>query len=240
MKKDIIKIIVIIIFFYAVGYAITYPYEVSYEGSSDIVLIEDGKNYETLGDVIQHPKLQNSLLYIMIWEPLEDLPIWFEKKDYDKKIEQLKLKIAHSNTTTHRDSSNLEQLIKGKITFTKGFVDFEDYLIGLNKLQNNYTNKDVKIVFIDHPDTESNRIEDDIRKWKSVIKKHQIKGYHFLASKQLLDNLIQQLKVEDKKLYFPYRLLTNSSGEVIDYSAPAVFLEQKILYKKIDSLLLIN
>ncbi|GAA3558503.1 hypothetical protein [Snuella lapsa] len=241
MIKDLVKIIGIISFFTAIGYALTYPYEVKFNGTDDIVLIEDYSNYNSLDQIINHPKLQNSILYITVWEPLKNVPVWFGRKDYEKRIEELTLKLAEKNEKDlqqrKKDSAQLNHLTNGKTTLVKDIIKFENYVSGLNSLYDNYNDKNVKIVFVDYPNTDSNRKADDIRKWKKTIQQYQIKGYHFLASPKLITDIREHIKAKDAKLFFPYRILVNTGEQYINYNAPAVILEQETLYKNLDILL---
>ncbi len=64
--KTILKIVAIIAFFTATAYALTYPYELAYKGTEDIILIEESYEYTSLEQAINRPKFNGKVLFIRI------------------------------------------------------------------------------------------------------------------------------------------------------------------------------
>jgi len=69
--KVVGKIVGVIVLFIGLGYAITYPYELSYSGSDDIILIEDSYSFSTISDIINRKEFKNKVLYIDVSEPFD-------------------------------------------------------------------------------------------------------------------------------------------------------------------------
>lgn len=77
--KPIFKILGIVLFFLAIGYGLTYPYELAYSGSEDIKIIADSYEFSSLKEIIEREEFKNKVLYIDLSEP-------FDKSD-DKEMD---------------------------------------------------------------------------------------------------------------------------------------------------------
>ena len=71
MIKTILQILGIASFFIALGYVLTYPYELSYKGDHKVLLIEESYEFSSLDEIINRAEFENKTLYITNWEPFD-------------------------------------------------------------------------------------------------------------------------------------------------------------------------
>ena len=240
--NNILKIIGIIIFFSVLGYAITYPYKIEYNGDVDIVLIDDVESFKTLENVINYPDLKNSVLYVLVWNPSEDrISIFSNKKEVlaiqNEKLTKIKEDENYQNYSKER-IKKLQELIISNKYHVKQIVNIDNYIVSLEKLQKKYKNENFKVVFIEYPGNQSYKNGDLTEKWKFYIKKHKLKGYHFLASEQLIQNIKNIVNQRDESLLMPFRLLTDNFGIIRNYNTLSGVSNSEQLYQNIDSLLI--
>lgn len=240
--NNILKIIGIIIFFSVLGYAITYPYKIGYNGGVDSILVEDIERFKTLEDVINYPDLKNSVLYVLVWNPSEDrISIFSNKKEVlaiqNKKLAKIKEDENYQNYSKEYIERLKNIILENKYN-VKEIIDIDNYISSIKKLQKKYENENFKIVFIEYPRNESYRKEDFVSKWKYFFEKHELKGYHFFASKQLIQNIKDVVNEKDESLLMPFRLLIDESGTIRNYNALSGVSNHEQLYQSVDSLLI--
>lgn len=217
--KYLIKSLAIVLFFTLAGYALTYPYNLSYEGEKDIFLIETSKEACSIKDILNRPEFKNKVLFVRVGVPLES-EILIPKFD-DAQTNKI---IIHKN--------GKKQIIHSKNQ------PYYFQLQRLSELKEHYNNKEVALVFIDFPNVDSNLQEDNLRKWKATIKKYKIKGYHILINLKVYTKVMRALEKEKGISGNVHcNFLVNKKGEIINGNAPSPTFNLEKLYTKIDSLL---
>ncbi len=215
--KIIFKISGIILFFILVGYILTYPYEMSYKGTDEITLLEDSYESTSLEEIINRSEFIGKTLFIHIREPLER--------------EWLTPKYIRNDTNKVTTINNEKRIIRSKSK------PYKYQLKKLSELNNRYKNKDFKLVFLSDSDSDTEKKEDDIRKWKAIIKKYEIAGTHLIMSPELHKKMRAKVKSITGKRFFPHNLIVNKNGEIVNNNAPSPSFFQKKLYAELDSLL---
>jgi hypothetical protein len=218
MKKNILKIISIVTFFSAMAFALTYPYELSYNGTEDVRLIEESHEYTSLEQVINRPEFKGEVLFIRVGYVFESERIIPNNSKFEN---------------THSFSEDGTPYIVHSVK--------DPYVYQINTLcEMNEKYKDkVKMIYLSLPpyykSSQSN--QDGLRKWKAFIKRYPVKGYHLRMSNELRKKL-RDLKVSNNDKYiFPYNLIIDKKGKIIDTIAPSPIFEKQKLYRKLDSIL---
>jgi hypothetical protein len=108
----------------------------------------------------------------------------------------------------------------------------------LSEMNEKYKGK-VKMIYLSLPpyykNSQSN--QDGLRKWKAFIKRYPVKGYHLRMSNELRKKL-RDLKVSNNDKYvFPYNLIIDKKGKIIDTIASSPIFEKQKLHRKLDSIL---
>jgi hypothetical protein len=230
MKKNIFQIAGIILFFFLTGFVLTYPYELSYHGNDEIILLEDSYEKTSLEELINRNEFKGKVLYIRIWEPFDT-----EIKAYSEK----ELATFQSQLDTLKDNIDsdeyklLSMKLKGQIV--QG-VSIEDQLNAIEMLLPKYKNDDVAFVYITYPDNNYQNRKDDFRKWKTAVKRYKTPGYHLVMNPELGKQVRRYFTETATKRYLPYYLLVNKQGKIVDYQAPWP-QDTALLYPMINQLL---
>ncbi|MDO5969287.1 hypothetical protein Q4Q35_05655 [Flavivirga aquimarina] len=215
----LLKILGIVLSFTLIGYALTYPYELSYTGEDGVILIEDPKEFTSIEQVIHRPEFKNKVLYVRIGEPLEAEIL---RPNYNDN---------KANKIIVRDNGE-KQIIHSKSQ------PYYFQLQRLSELKEHYSNQEVVLVFIDFPDSDTNTQEDDIRKWKAIIKKYKVKGCHVMMNSKAYLKMRHDIEKEKGiPSYLHYNLLVSKNGKIVNDNAPSPSFNKEKLYREIDSLL---
>ncbi len=217
--KKIFQILGIIIFFSLIGFALTYPYELAYKGTEDIKLIEESYEYTSLEQVTNRPEFKGKVLFIRVGGRFEServIPDYVGKEENKIIIGNDGEKyIIHSKSSPNNYQLN-----------------------ALSEMRNHYKGKEVEMIYLIFPYGETNQKEDNLRIWKSLIKKYPTKGYHLIISKKLYRKIRGSRDiVKNGNYFFPYNLITNKYGSIIEYDAPSPIFEKEKLYVELDSIL---
>lgn len=182
-------------------------------------MIEDYSDYTILEQVIHRPEFRNKILYVRIGEPLES----------ERLIPNYKG--GKANKITIRDNEK-KQIIHSKNQ------PYYFQVQQLFKFKEHYENKDVALVFIDLPDSDTDTQEDDLRKWKAIIKKYKVRGYHVMMNTKAYLKMRNDIEIETGiSPYYHYNLIVNKKGEIVNNNAPSPRFEKEKLYAELDSLL---
>jgi hypothetical protein len=240
--KIVLKIVGIIIFFSISAYTLTYPYELSYKGTKDIKLIEESYEYTSLEQIINRSEFKDKVLYIRVWEPLEREICNYSLKEQKKQRDSI-IKLIENDTldkditTPERIRNNL--FLSGKMGIVKDVISFEEELKYLSEMQEDYQSKNIAFVFLTRPVSEFKTKQNDLRKWKAAIKKHKIKGNHFIMSPKLESKLISKIKAikGNNMVVFPHNFIVDKYKNIVNKNAASPSFEKEILYSELDSIL---
>lgn len=242
MTKKIIQIIGIILFFCVVAYALTYPYELSYSGNEDIKLIEESYEFTSLEQVIDRPEFKGKVLYVRVWEPLEHEFYNYQLKKVKGGQKDYLLKVIEADAlkpyvlTSKKISGG--GFLSGKRALDKDVISFEGQLKRLSEMEENYKNENIVFVFLTRPDSDFKKKEDDLRKWKAVIKKFKIKGFHFVMCSELEGELVTKIKeIKENRFVFPHNFIIDKQGNIVNNNAASPSFEKEKLYAELDSIL---
>jgi len=216
--KRTIQIISIILFFSVMGYALTYPYELSYHGDDEIIIIEESYEFKSLEEVINRPEFKNKVLYIRLGTPLESeilIPDYYGD--------------AENKVSIGRDGNK-------RIIHSKSKPN-EYQLRTLAEMKSHYKNAELEMLFLSFSDSKSNQKNDEFRKWKAIVKKNKIKGYHLIMSTKFYKEMRDRPKPKKRKTIFPYNLIVNKQGVVVNSNAPSPSFDKERLYAELDSIL---
>jgi hypothetical protein len=230
MTKSFFQILAIVLFFFIVGYVLTYPYELSYHGSETVILLEDSYENTSLEELINRKEFKGKVLYIRIWEPFDT-----EVKPYtDKELKTFKSQLDSLKDDTDSDEYKLLAMkVEDRIVQA---VSIEEQLNALEIISNKYKNSDVAFIYITDPDNHSESRKNDLRKWKTAVKKYETPGYHMIMNPELVRQIKQHLKERTNNSYLPFFLLANKLGNIVDYQAPWP-QDTALLYPQINHLL---
>lgn len=214
MTKTIVQIFGIILFFFLIGYILTYPYELSYQGSDTVVLLEDSYEKTSLNELISRDEFKGKVLYIRIWEPFDT-----EIKPYsDKELETFRNQLDSLKDNTDSDEYKLLSMkLEGRIFQS---VSIEYQLSAIEMLAQKYKNEDIAFVYIANPDNNSQSRKDDFREWKMAVKRYKTPGYHMVLNPKLGKQVRMHFKETMKNAYLPFYLLADKQGNITDYQAP--------------------
>jgi len=230
MTRNILQILSIILFFFLIGYVLTFPYELSYQGNDEIVLLEDSYEKTSLEELINRKEFKGKALYIKIWEPFDT-----EFKPYtDKELKTFKNQLDSLKDNPDSDEyKRLSMKLKGRMVQR---VSTEEQLYALKIVSNKYKNSNVAFVYITDPDNDSSDKKDDFRKWKMAVKEYKIAGYHLIMNPKLVEQVRQTVNEFTNNQFFPFYLLADKQGNVANYQASWP-QDTTLLYSQIDSLL---
>jgi hypothetical protein len=215
--KITLKIIGIVAFFSLVAYTLTYPYELTYKGTEDIILIEESYKYTSLEQVINRPEFKDKVLFIHIGEPLE--------------TELLIPNYTGNNANKVTTVNNEKRIIYSKSK------PYGYQLKKLSELNNRYKDKDFKLIFLSNSDSHTEKKYDDIRKWKTIIKKYEIEGTHLIMNEELHTKMRAKAKNITGKRFFPLNIIVNKKGEIINNNGTSPTFFQEKLFVELDSIL---
>ncbi|MDW7692995.1 hypothetical protein R9C00_10305 [Flammeovirgaceae bacterium SG7u.111] len=218
--KSIFQILGIALFFFLIGYFLTYPYELSYQGNETIILLEDSYECASMEELVNRKEFDGKVLYIRIWEPFDN-----EIKPYNSK----ELAAFHSKYELDPDESILLRA-QGRVVRT---VPLEKQLAAFDSVYQKYKNQPAAIVYITMPDNDFPNREDDFRKWKIAIKKYEIQGYHLVTNPELNKSIRRDSTIEGP---LPFHLLVDKEGQIVNYQAPWP-QDTSLLYPAINILL---
>lgn len=225
MKKSILQIMGIILFFFLIAYFLTYPYELSYNGNDSIILLEDSYEKTSLEELINRKELNGKVLYIRLWEPFDT-----ETKDYTgKELEAFEHRLDSLRKQNSSVKYNLYTTDKEGVKSLK--IPIEEQINALNTIYNKYKTSDVALVYIADPDNDLISKKDDFRKWIKGVKEFGTPGYHMILNQELLKKI--HGKLND---YLPYFLLADKQGNIVNYQAPWP-QDTVLLYPQIEHLL---
>jgi hypothetical protein len=213
--KITLKIIGIVAFFSLVAYILTYPYELAHKGTEDIILIEESYEYTSLEQVINRPEFKDKVLYIKVWEPFSGEYLPYTKKELDTSTVYFNWNNKDSNKVNGKLDFTLPK--KGKIV---KYFDFEHQYKLFSELTNKYKNKDIAFISLANPDSDLETKSDDLRKWKMAIKKHQIKGYHFIMNPKLCQKIRTQISEITNNRFLPFHIIVDKEGQIVNFNAP--------------------
>lgn len=228
--KNIVQILGIILFFFLIGYLLTYPYELSYHGSKTVILLEDSYEKTSLEELINRKEFKGKVLYIRIWEPFDNevKPYTLSELDtFQSRLDSLK------DDTTSDEYKLLSMKVEGHILQS---ISIEEQLDALETISRKYKNSDVTFIYITDPDNDSQSRKDDLRKWKMAVKKYATPGYHMIMNPKLVKLVKQHLKETTNNGYLPFYLLANKQGNIIKYQAPWP-QDTALLYPQLNHLL---
>lgn len=231
--KTTSRILGIVIFFFLFGYILTYPYELSYHGNNEIVLLEDSYKDSTFEQLIGRDEFKNKVLYIKIWEPFEPEVIPYTQSELEK------LRIKRDSLWKVNDSTDLEHLdlmISGVFVQT---AEIEDHLKYYFEVMEDYKKRDVEFIHIANPDSDTKTRTDDFRKWKAAIKKYKIPGFHLIMNSELSEKVRVKIQEITKYRYLPHYILVDKHGRIVTGGAPGPD-NKSLLYPQLDSLLKTN
>ncbi len=230
MTKNILQISGIILFFFLIGYALTFPYELSYQGNDKIVLLEDSYEKTSLEELINRKEFKGKALYIKIWEPFDT-----EVKPYtDKELKMFKSQLdSLKDNPDSDDYKRLSMKLKGRMVQA---VSTEEQFNALKIVSNKYKKSDVGFIYITDPDNDSPDKKDDLRKWKMAVKEYKMAGYHLFMNPKLVEQVRQTVNEITNNRFFPFYLLADKQGNIVNYKAPWP-QDTTLLYSQIDSLL---
>ncbi len=212
--KTILQILGIASFFFLVGYALTYPYELSYKGDDEIILIEDSYEYSSFEEIINREEFKNKVLYITHWEPFDTELIPYSEKE----LGEFRLKIdSLKSIPNSAEYKRLLQVEKGRLV--KPFP-IEDQLKYFFAVSNNLKNRELEFIYIADPDNDLISKHSEIRMWKAAIKKFQIAGHHFVLNPDLSDKVREQIYEITNNIYLPQYCLVNKQGSIVDFKVP--------------------
>ncbi len=107
-------------------------------------------------------------------------------------------------------------------------------------MKTHYNNEEIEIVYLILPPYgETSKKTDNFINWKSFIKKYPVKGNHMIISPQLYKKLRDSRHkgvVRDTHL-FPYNLIVNKQGNIVNNNAHSPIFEKEKLYTELDSTL---
>ncbi|MBS9767945.1 MAG: hypothetical protein KGV44_10465 [Flavobacteriaceae bacterium] len=114
------------------------------------------------------------------------------------------------------------------------------YTNKFNELYDKYKNTQFVYLYYLHKEyylnLQSTRKQDLIRQWKSILKKHQIKGYHFFVGSDLEKNMMEITKEIHEPHYYPFSIFVTPSGKIKNTSE--VYSSRANSIQKLDSLFL--
>jgi hypothetical protein len=214
MAKKILQILGIILFFFLIGYILTYPYELSYHGSDTVVLLEDSYEVISLEELVNRKEFKGKVLYIRIWEPFDT-----EYKPYtDKELETFRNQLdSLKENTDSNEYKRFAMKIEGRILQK---ISIEEQLDALETIFCKYKNSDVAFVFITDPDNDFQSRKDDLRKWKLAVKKYETAGYHLIMNPKLAIQTRQHFKKTTNSGALPRYLLADKQGNILNNQAP--------------------
>lgn len=224
--EKIAQIAGIILFFTLAAFVITYPYELAYTGTEDIKPIDESYEYTSIEQVLDRPEFKNKVLYIRIGEPLEDEII--NPKKYEP---------ANSNQVIVKEDGE-------KAIVHSRRLPYEYQLQTLKETRNRYKDKGFEMVFLSDSDSDvmpksPKKKKEDLRKWKSIIKKYKIAGHHFIMSPEFYSDMVVQLKeIKKNGPLFPHNVIIGRHGILINNNALSPSYEKERLYKELDSIIL--
>jgi hypothetical protein len=229
MMKKILQILSIALFFFLIGYALTYPYELSYHGSETVILLEDSYEKTSLEALIDREEFKGKVLYIRIWQPF-----WTEYKSYTmNELETMQSRLdSLKNDTTSEDYKTLSTEVQGR---TLQYSSIEEQLIALDTISQKYKNSDIAFIYIADPYNSYPSRKDYLRKWKMAVKQHESPGYHLIMNPELANQVRQRIDSTYNGCY-PRYLLANKQGKIINYEA-AWPQDTVLLYPQINHLL---
>lgn len=228
--KVILKIASISLFFFIIGYILTYPYELLYGGDDNIKLIEESYECKSLEELLDRKEFRGKVLYVKIWEPFEhEVKSYTEEEfvQYRKKLDSLK---SDPDSPEYKKTS---LILNGRIVKS---YKIENQVDNLLKVSSRYIGKDVEFIYVTYPDSDTKKKRDDMRKWKTAMKKFKIKGYHLIMNHKLFTQIRDQYRERNEHRYLPYQILCNKRGEIVNLEA-AWPQNQKLLISQIDKLL---
>lgn len=229
MIKNILQILGIALFFFLIGYVLTYPYELSYNGSETVVLLDDSYEKTSLEELINRKEFEGKVLYIRVWEPFdtEARPYTdIEQESFQKQLDSLK------GNTDSNEYRHLSMKVKGRLLQR---ISIEEQLDALEIISSKYQNSNVAFVYITDPDNDFISKKDDLRKWKMAVKKYETSGYHLIMNPSLAKQIRQHFNEITNSGVLPKYLLVDKQGN-INYRTPWP-LDTTLLYPQINQLL---
>ncbi|AOW08524.1 hypothetical protein [Flavobacterium gilvum] len=231
--KTTLQIIGIASFFAIIGYVLTYPYELSYSGEKDIILIEDSHDISSVSELTHRDEFKNKVLYIKIWEPDASEIFRYTQEDLKKLTNREKSFFKNDITTNDKESN--EFIANGGIL---KYYDPEDQFYYQPALINTYKNKDIVFVYLTAFKSDFEKKEDKLRRWKSVIKRHKIEGCHIILSYDSFENLKKEIP-DLNEFNLPHNLIVDKKGVIINYNAPNP-RDKELLFPELDAALKTN
>lgn len=229
MIKNILQILGIALFFFLIGYVLTYPYELSYNGSKSVVLLEDSYEKTSLEELVNRKEFEGKVLYVRIWEPFdtEVRPYTdIERESFQRQLDSLK------DDTTSNEYFHLSMKVKGRFLQS---VSIKEQLYALETISCKYKNRNVAFVYITDPNNDFISRKDDLRKWKMAVKKYETPGYHLIMNPSLAKQIRQHFKERTNCGILPKYILVDKQGNV-NYSTPWP-KDTTLLYPQINQLL---
>jgi hypothetical protein len=230
ITKNILQIAGISLFFFLIGFFLTYPYELSYNGNEKVVLLEDSYDDTSLEALINKKEFHGKVLYIRIWEPFDPESRSYteeERKVFQKQLEDLK------DDSTSAAYQSLLWKVEGR---TVKSLSVQKQLDAIESVAQKFDNKEVAFVFITDPDSNFKSRKDDLRKWKKAVKKFQTPGYHLILNPQMAKYLRQHFNKTRGRGVLPHYLLADKRRKVIEHQVPWP-QDTALLYSRINQLL---
>ncbi len=237
MSKSILQILAIALFFFLIGYVLTYPYELSYHGSDTVVLLEDSYEETSLEGLINRKEFKGKVMYIKIWEPFDtETKPYTEIKPYtDKEMDILKNQQDSLNDGLQSNEYSLLFSREMECGIVKS-ITVEEQLDALENISRKYKNSNVAFIYITVPDNDMTSRKDDFRKWKTAVKEYKIPGYHMIMNPELVKLVRQHQREATNNSFLPFFLLADKQGKITDYNAPWP-QDTALLYAQINHLL---
>jgi hypothetical protein len=228
--KTTFHILGIVIFFFLFACVLTFPYELSYHGADEIILLEDSYKDTSFQELIARNEFKNKVLYIKIWEPFEQEVIPYTENELERL--QIKRDIL-KNVNDSTEFEHVDRLTNGVIIQA---TDIEDHLKYFFEVMKDYKKRDVEFIHIANPDSDTKTRTDDLRKWKAAIKKYKISGYHLIMNPELSEKVRTEIREITNLKYLPQYLLVDKHGRIELKGAPWPD-NKSLLYPQLDSLL---
>lgn len=212
--KNIFQILGIVLFFFLIGYVLTYPYELSYQGNESVTLFEESYQKTSLEEILGIKELKGKILYVRIWEPFDTEVRPYTELERDSFRRQLQVLKNDSTSKEYRTLSAKLESNRLKRIF------IEEQHKAIESIRNKFKDKDVAFVFIADPDNDFTGSKDDFRKWKTAVKKHKIPGYHLIMNRNLAKHTRQYFQEIPKTRFLPKYFLVDKEGEFYSASYP--------------------
>lgn len=239
MSKNIIQILAITLFFFIIGFVLTYPYELSYSGNENVVVMEDSYEETSLEGLTDREEFKGKVLYIRIWEPFDSETRRFSviESPTEEELDMLRSQVDSLNKSLQ--SYQYSIILSSEMNYAgiARAVPVREQIDALEYDYMKYNSREVAFISVADPDNESGSRKDDIRKWKRALKEYDIPGYHMIMNPELIELISSKYRDEVSGFSFlPYYFIADKEGNIVNYQAPWP-QDTLSLFSEIDNLL---